>query len=45
MLLDMENGIFANSENLHATDFEDRYFGALGPLTAIPSPQHRRYLF
>lgn len=45
LLMDMENGIFADPDKIHQIDFKGQYFDVQGPLTVIPSPQRRPYLF
>lgn len=41
LLLDRENGIFADPEKVHRLDFRGDYFNVRGPLPALPSPQQR----
>ena len=45
MLMDMENGIFADPAKVHRVDFQGQWYKTQGPLTVIPSPQRRPYLF
>lgn len=45
LLMDMENGIFADPDKIHRIDYEGEYHKVQGPLTVIPSPQRRPYLF
>jgi len=41
LILDREQGIFADPAKVHRIDFRGRYFNVRGPLPALPSPQHR----
>lgn len=45
MLMDMENGVFADPAKVHRVDFQGQWYKTQGPLTVIPSPQRRPYLF
>jgi long-chain alkane monooxygenase len=45
LLMDMENGIFADPSKIHRLDYAGKYYQVQGPLTVIPSPQRRPYLF
>lgn len=45
LLMDMENGIFADPKKIHRLDHHGKYYNVQGPLTVIPSPQRRPYLF
>lgn len=45
LLMDMENGILADPDKVHPIDFNGQYFNVQGPLTVVPSPQRRPYLF
>jgi FMN-dependent oxidoreductase (nitrilotriacetate monooxygenase family) len=45
MLMDMENGVFADPAKVHRVDFQGKWYKTQGPLTVIPSPQRRPYLF
>lgn len=41
LILDRENGIFADPEKVHRLDFHGRWFNVRGPLPVLPSPQGR----
>ncbi len=41
LILDRENGIYADPGKVHRIDFRGKYFNVRGPLPALPSPQHR----
>jgi len=41
LILDRENGIFADPEKVHRLDFHGRWFDVRGPLPVLPSPQGR----
>jgi len=43
--MDMENGIFADPAKIHKINHAGQYYKVQGPLTVIPSPQRRPYLF
>lgn len=43
--MDMENGIFADPAKVHQLNFQGQWYQTQGPLTVIPSPQQRPYLF
>ena len=45
LLMDMENGIFADPAKIHKINFEGQWNRVQGPLTVIPSPQRQPYLF
>ena len=45
LLMDMENGIFADPNKIHKINFEGKWHKVQGPLTVIPSPQRSPYLF
>ena len=45
LLMDMENGIFADPAKVHKINHDGPYYKVQGPLTVIPSPQRRPYLF
>ena len=45
LVMDMENGIFADPTKIHKIDFEGKWNKVQGPLTVIPSPQRQPYLF
>ena len=41
LVVDRENGIFADPAKVHRIDHRGRYFNVRGPLPALPSPQQR----
>lgn len=41
LVLDRENGIFADPAKVHRIDYRGAYFNVRGPLPALPSPQQR----
>src|SRR5882757_4813306 len=41
LVLDREQGIYADPAKVHRLDFHGRYFHVRGPLPALPSPQRR----
>jgi len=41
LVLDRENGVFADPAKVHRLDFRGKYFNVRGPLPALPSPQQR----
>lgn len=41
LVLDRENGIFADPAKVHRIDHRGAYFNVRGPLPALPSPQQR----
>jgi long-chain alkane monooxygenase len=41
LVLDRENGIYADPKKVHRIDHRGRYFNVRGPLPALPSPQRR----
>ena len=43
--MDMENGVFADPSKIHKINHDGQYYRVQGPLTVIPSPQRRPYLF
>lgn len=43
--MDMENGVFADPSKIHKINHEGQYYRVQGPLTVIPSPQRKPYLF
>jgi FMN-dependent oxidoreductase (nitrilotriacetate monooxygenase family) len=45
LLMDMERGIFADSTKIHPLNFKGKWYSVEGPMTVIPSPQRRPYLF
>ena len=45
VLMDMDNGIFAQPEKIHKIDHKGQWFNVQGPLAVLPSPQGVPYLF
>ncbi|MDO9459598.1 MAG: LLM class flavin-dependent oxidoreductase [Alphaproteobacteria bacterium] len=45
LLMDMENGIFADPAKVHKIDHAGQYYNVQGPLTVTPSPQRKPYIF
>ncbi len=45
LLMDMENGIFADPAKVHKINHVGEHYKVQGPLTVIPSPQRQPYLF
>jgi len=45
LLMDMENGIFADPSKVHKINHVGEHYKVQGPLTVIPSPQRQPYLF
>jgi FMN-dependent oxidoreductase (nitrilotriacetate monooxygenase family) len=41
VVLDEENGIFADYTKVHKIDFEGRFYKSRGPLNTVPGPQRR----
>jgi len=41
VILDRENGIYADSSKVRSIDFEGKYFKVRGPLNTVPSPQKK----
>lgn len=41
LVLDRQNGIYADPNKIHRIDHRGRYFNVRGPLPALPSPQRR----
>lgn len=41
VVLDRENGIYADQAKVRPIDFKGKYFSVRGPLNTVPSPQHR----
>jgi long-chain alkane monooxygenase len=41
LVLDREQGIYADPAKVHRLDFRGRFFNVRGPLPALPSPQRR----
>jgi FMN-dependent oxidoreductase (nitrilotriacetate monooxygenase family) len=44
VLMDMENGVYADPQKVHRVNFQGRWFKCQGPLDVIPSPQRRPLL-
>ena len=40
VMMDEENGIFADHTKVHHADFKGRWYSTRGPLNTVPSPQH-----
>lgn len=40
VLMDHQQGVFADSSKVHSVNFAGKYFRSRGPLNAPPSPQH-----
>ena len=45
LLMDMENGVFADPDKIRKIDFQGKWFKVQGPLAVAPSPQIVPYLF
>lgn len=45
LVMDMEQRVFAEPSKIHPLNFEGKWHKVRGPLTVIPSPQRRPYLF
>jgi len=45
LMMDMERGIFADPNKIHPVNFKGKWHRVDGPMTVIPSPQRRPYLF
>jgi long-chain alkane monooxygenase len=45
LLMDHENGVFANPDKIRKIDFKGKWFKVQGPLAVQPSPQRIPYLF
>jgi len=45
LLMDMENGIFADPSKVHKINHVGKHYKVQGPLTVTPSPQRQPYLF
>jgi long-chain alkane monooxygenase len=45
LLMDMENGVFADPSKIHKINHVGQHYKVQGPLTVIPSPQRYPYLF
>ncbi len=41
VVLDRENGVYADSAKVRTIDHEGKYYKVRGPLNTVPSPQHR----
>ncbi|GAA0623235.1 NtaA/DmoA family FMN-dependent monooxygenase [Kutzneria viridogrisea] len=41
VVLDRDNGIYADHTKVRPINFEGKYFSVRGPLNTVPSPQHR----
>lgn len=44
VVMDMENGIYADPQKVHRVNFDGKWFKCQGPLDVIPSPQRRPLL-
>ncbi len=45
IVMDTERFVFADPGKVHRVDFQGKWYRTRGPLTVIPSPQRRPYLF
>ena len=45
MVMDGERGVFAEPDKIRTINFAGQWYKCQGPLTVVPSPQHRPYLF